>query len=326
MIKLTAVTMIMSLAVAQQALAGSVVPAHVGADAKWYGHVDFEAMRDLQPVKDWMGKVAADERHAAKIDEMTQKLGMNPMEDMLGATLYATQYEGDVGILLLNLRKIDQAKVLAEVKEKHPDIKSEEYNGRTLHTWSGKRKSKQMELAGAFAGPQLIVVGSGVADVRAALDVIDGKKPGLKPDSELMKGQTLDVLFSSRALDVPDGYRKVTRCPILRVSRAAEAMWTNDKQGKVTGQYAFVADTPENAASFKAITEGFAAMAMLRYGELPEVKKLTQGLAYKVENSTFTVSWSTTIDEVQAAVDAIKKAGHHMPHKRWHKEGHKAAH
>ncbi|MCC6679447.1 MAG: hypothetical protein IT445_00945 [Phycisphaeraceae bacterium] len=163
-----------------------------------------------------------------------------------------------------------------------------------------------MVLIGVFASPQLIVVGSGIAEVRAALDVIDGNKPGLTADSELMKGQTADVLFSSRALDVPADYRKMTRCPVLRVSQAAEALWT-DKQGKITGQYTFMADTPEHAASLKTIADGFVALSMLRFGDLPAVKKLTGELAYSVDNSTFTVSWSATIDDIMAAIDAIKE-------------------
>ncbi len=293
-------------AVTQSTGAAPLVPAQVDAKAQWYGHVDFEAIHALPLVQEWIDKTTSDPRHKEHIEEMTQKLGMNPMQDLLGVTLYATQYEGDFGVVIFHVRKADQAKLTAELKAKHADVKTADYNGHTLHTWTENGHGKSMEIAGAFVKDNLIVVGADASHVKAAIDVIDGKRPGLTADSELLKGQTQDVLFSSRAIAVPAEYRKTTRCPILRATQAAQALWTN-KDGQITGQYGFTADTPEQAANFKLIADGFKALGSMRYGDLPEVKKVIDALTYKIDGSSFTVAWTATAQDVKAATEAMHK-------------------
>ena len=71
--------------------------------------------------------------------------------------------------------------------------------------------------------------------VKAALDVLDGKKPGLAKDAPLLKGIATKALFASRGIDVPEEYRKTARCPVLQNCKAATAVWT-EKGGQIMGR------------------------------------------------------------------------------------------
>jgi RpiB/LacA/LacB family sugar-phosphate isomerase len=107
--------------------AGPLVPKDLRSDTKWFGHVDFEAVRSLKLLQDFKDKCPVYQKCQAKMQELAKKLGMNPMEDVLGATLYSNRYGGHVGVCLVYVKKLDQQKMVSLLKEKHPDYKTSEY-------------------------------------------------------------------------------------------------------------------------------------------------------------------------------------------------------
>ena len=95
--RFVAFTAIMLLS-AGLASAGPIVPKDIGAAAKWFGHVNFEAIRSMKLVQDLKDQCPVHQQCEAKMEELAKKLGMNPLEDVLGATLYANSYGGQVGV------------------------------------------------------------------------------------------------------------------------------------------------------------------------------------------------------------------------------------
>ena len=190
------------------------------------------------------------------------------------------------------------------LREKHPDHKTSEYGSRLLYTWTVGHHGKKMDLTGTFASDRLIVIGADAEQVKAALDVLDGKKPGLAKDAPLIKGIPETALFASRGIDVPEDYRKTTLCPVLHNCKAASAVWT-EKDGQITGKYEFTTVSEETAKSFKAIVEGFKAMGELRYSDIPAVKKVMDGLKVEAQGALFTATFTTSTGDVEAAVKAV---------------------
>jgi hypothetical protein len=205
-----AVIMAVVLLSAGFATAGVLVPRDIGADAKWFGHVNFEAIRSMKLVQDLKNQCPAHERWQAKMQELSQKLGMNPMEDVLGVTLYSNRYGEHVGVGLIYVKNLDRQKMLSLLKEKHPDHKTSEYASRTLYTWTLGHRGKKMELTGAFASDTLIAIGADAEQVKAALDVLDGKKQGLAKDAPLLQGIPETALLASEESTFP---RSIARRP-----------------------------------------------------------------------------------------------------------------
>ena len=195
--RLVAFTAIMLLSVGL-ASAGPIVPKDIGAAAKWFGHVNFEAIRSMKLVQDLKAKCPVHQQCQAKMAELAKKLGMNPMEDVLGATLYSDHYGGKVGVVLIYVKKLDRERMVNMLREKHPDYKTSEYGSRLLYIWTDGRHGKKMDVTGTFASDKLIVIGAGAEQVKAALDVLDGKKPGLAKDAPLIKGIPGTALLASR--------------------------------------------------------------------------------------------------------------------------------
>jgi hypothetical protein len=284
--------------------AGPLAPKDVGADAKWFGHINCEAIHALKLVQDLKDKCPMHKQCQAKMEELAKKLGMNPMEDVLGATLYSDRYGGHSAVVLIYVKKLDREKTVAMLKEKHPDNKTSEYGTRTLYSWTAAHHGKKTELTGTFANDGLVVIGAGIEQVKAALDVLDGKKPGLAADAPLVKDIPETALFASRGVDVPEEFRKTTRCPVLRNCKSASAVWS-EKDGQLTGSYELNTVSDETAKSFKAIVEGIKAVGALHATDCPAVKKLIDGIKCNAEGSSFTATVSVSTADVEAAVKAV---------------------
>lgn len=284
--------------------AGPMAPKDVGADAKWFGHVNCEAVRALKLVQDLKDKCPIHQQCQAKMEELAKRLGMNPLEDVLGATLYSTRYDGQVGVGLVYVKKLDRQKMVSLLKEKHPDHKASEYGSRTLYMWTVGRHGKKMDLTGAFASDKLIVIGVDAEQVKAALDVLDGKKPGLAQNAPLLKGIATKALFASRGMDVPEDYRKTSRCPVLQNCKAATVAWT-EKDGQITGKYEFATVSEETAKNFKAIVDGLKAMGAIRCGNVPAIKKVLDGLKCNAKGDSFTAAFTTSTADAEAAIKAV---------------------
>jgi hypothetical protein len=286
------------------ASAGPLVPKDIGAGAKWFGHVNFEAIRSIKLVQDMKAQCPIHQQCQAKMEKLAKKLGMNPMEDVLGATLYSDRYGGQVGVVLIYVKKLDRERIVNILREKHPNYKTSEYGSRLLYNWTDGHHGKKMDLTGTFASDSLIVIGADAQQVKAALDVLDGKKPGLAEDAPLIKGIPSTALLSSRGIDVPEDYRKTTLCPVLHNCKAASAVWT-EEAGQITGKYEFTTESEETAKNFKAIVEGLKAMGELRYSDIPAVKKVMDGLECSAKGDSFTATFSMSTADVEAAVKAV---------------------
>jgi hypothetical protein len=223
---------------------------------------------------------------------------------VLGVTLYSNCYGKQLGIGLVYVKKLDREKMLALLKEKHPDHTTSEYGSRTLYTWTCKMHGKKMDLTGTFASDTLIVMGADTEMVKAALDVLDGKKPGLAKDAPLLQGIPEMALMASRGIDVPEEYRKTTKCPVLHNCKAATAVWT-EKDGEIAGKYEFTTTSEGTAKNFKAIVDGFKAMGELRFNDVPAIKKVMDALTVETQGELFTATFKVSTADIESAAKAM---------------------
>jgi hypothetical protein len=292
------------LSSASSVLAGPIMPKDIGADAKWFGHFDCEALRSMELVKNLKDKCPMQQQCQAKMEILAEKLGMNPMEDILGVTLYSTRYDGQVGVGLIYVKKLDRKKMASLLAEKHPDHKTIEYGSHTLHMWTVDHQEKKMDMTGTFATDNLIVIGVDADQVKLALDVLDGKKPCLTEDAPLLKDIAKNALFACRAIDVPETYSKNGRCVVLQNCKAATVVW-KEANGQITGNYEFTTDSEEAAKNFKAMVDGFKAMAELHHGNIPAIKKILNDLQCNAKGDMFTAAFTASEGDVEAAIKAL---------------------
>jgi hypothetical protein len=249
--------------------------------------------------------------------ELWHKLGMNPTEDVLGVTLYSTRYADRTGVGLFYVKNLDREKVLGLLKDKHPNVQTSQYGDRSLYTWAagghGKKKQGQkIKLTGAFARDSLVVIGTDAEGVKAALDVLDGKKPGLAKDAALLQGIPESALIAARGLDIPEEFGKTTTCPVVHNLKAATVVWT-ENQGEIAAKYEFTTTSEAVAKNFKAVVDGLKALAQLRHGDVPAIMKVVDGLTAEAQGDTFTASLKVSTEELEAAINAMIEQKKHRP-------------
>lgn len=292
------------------ARAGPVEPGDISQDAKWFGHINVQAIHSMEIVQELRAKMDKDDRLKHRMREVSEKIGMNPMEDLLAVTVYATQYEGDFGVGLFYVKNVNSKKLLGVLKEKHPGHETGHHGDRALYSWTVKHRRGEMKLTSAFASKKLIVIGADEGHVKAALDVLDGKKHGMNADSPLVAGASRNSFFVSNALDVPDDYRAKTKCPVLKRCTAASVNWT-EKNGQLKAKYVFTFDSEKSASGIKVMIDAAITMGRMRFGKMEAVEKLLAGLKYKAKGEVFTLTWKTTTDDIRAAVKEAMESRRH---------------
>ena len=318
---LATVALLMAAATTQ---AAPLDPAHLPAGAKWVIHVDIEQIHKSDLVEACMAKFKENDKAQKKVKEITEKLGMNPMKDLLGVTIFDTEYGSRKGVVLIHCNKLDRKKLHAIFEKKHPKHKTTKYGNWTLNTWTEKKRGREMSITGTFANDNTIALSGSADKLKKALDVIAGKGKALGSDAKLVDGLGKKAIMVARAMDVDAAYMKKTKCPVLRNCTAATVVWS-EKKGQLIGQYALTTDTEDTAKSFKAVVEGMKGLASLRFGSNKDVAKLMDGLKVKAKGTAFNLTYKAATSDIIAVAkkmkDMRKKWGHRHHHK--HKDSKK---
>jgi hypothetical protein len=170
---LTAFLVALALGViAAPAAAGSADQlAVVPAEAQWALYVDVQKLTASSLFKTLVG-----ESEMAKIQEKTDKtfvkLGIDPMKDLKGVTVFGMGKEDKEAVVALS-GKFDRAHLIGLIKAetKYQEIPFGKY---LLYKWDEDE-------FGAFAADDLVLLGENEAAIKAALETLEGRKKDAVP-------------------------------------------------------------------------------------------------------------------------------------------------
>jgi len=293
----------------------------VDSEAKWAVHVDADAMRNACVVQkaheQMMQKHPVAAAHLAMVREVWK---FDPCNDIHGVTIYGTQVKKDTGVAIVNA-KVDQELLLEKVKQA-PDYRASTYGNHELSTWTHAKGSKhERSMTGTFYKPDVMVFGGSTAEVMAALDVLDGKKPNLpckEPSlvGSIPPGAILVAGVGGLAdVDLPCKSPLVKQIDLLTV-----AMGEHDGESFCMGQA--TVKQADIAQQMKAIVDGARAMVVLTHGDDAELLKLIAALKVDADGNTVTIEWRAPADEVWAYAQKMckKMSRHGWKHHKlpWH--------
>lgn len=292
--------------------AGPVVPADLDAQAVWYGHVDMETIMHQPLIKKSLDKAVAKQKNkkGSKRSFLKQafiQMGIRLMNEFCSATMYATQYEGDYGVVLMKFKsELPKDNLIAIFAQRFPKHTEDQIGERKVYTWKMRCGPKKIKLSGCFVNDRQILIGSNLKHVENALEVLDGKRPAMAANHQLFKGLTPGMMFVSRAIEVPAEYQGYTFCPVLRHCNEAFARWTC-LDNTIRGRYEFQTTGSEKAELYHKAIEGMKAMFTLRFGDLDQVKPLIDGFSNVQAGKAVILTWEGSPEQVKAAADQIRK-------------------
>ena len=290
------------LAFASSARAEPLDLKYAAADAKWAVHVDVDALRQSPVVQKAYQKCLEMHPDAAKhMDKAQEMLGMDPRKDLHAVLAYGKDTDKEHGILLIHA-DVNQ-KLLLEKAAKAPEHKVTQYGSYELHSWKHTGRHGSRPVTGAFYKPDVLVFAGSVEAVKGALDVLDGKSPGMSDKDAPLAGHTHPgAIFVARAAAIDPKIH----CPIL--SQADSFRVTiGENEGQSYYRARLVLKSAETAGQVKAIVEGFQALVSLKYGSDADVMKVASGLKVTVEDKTVHIQWSASTDAVWTVVEKAAK-------------------
>ncbi len=272
-------------------------PEVVAGDAKWVAHLDVDAMRSSIVVqkayqhfveKSPIGKAAV-----TMLDVSPALIGMDPRKDLHAVTIYGSQIGKHKGVLIV-FAEADR-KLLTEMVKKAHGYESSTYGSYELHSWIHEDDEDERPVTGAFYKDKVMVFSGSEAEVKVALDVMDGKKPGL----------TCKVL----AAEAPAGTTVLARVVgIAEAETPCESKLAKEIEsvGVVTGEnegqsflhVKVVAKSAEVAKQMGRVAEGVRALGVLHAIDHPKDKQLVEGMKVNVADKTVTVDGSAPAEAV----------------------------
>ena len=297
------ITTALLLAMTQSVVAEPFDPSQVPADAKWLAHIDFDAAREAGLAKKvydvWIGQDPV--KHRLLVDQFRLIFGMNPIEDIKSVTVFSTRYVPESGVVIFRA-KMDQSR-LGTLLGQNPTHKTTSYGKHTLHRWTEDKGGKREHTAGCFHGPTVAVVGQDVEQVKAVLDVLDGKAPSLTDGAaQLKQAAAPGAVFVARAIDLDEAGLPFKSPIVPKTELLALAVGEHD--GDVFVQVRLVSSEKEVAEQVRTVVMGLKAVALLQQAENEHLVKALQAVEIAVDDKTVTVGWQASVDDV---IDLVKK-------------------
>jgi hypothetical protein len=282
----------------------------VAADAKWVVHVDVDALRASAVVQKAYQKCIEKHKDAEqKINMVCMMSGMDPRKDIHGVTAYGKDADKEHGVLIVDAN-VNQTLLLG-LAAKAPDHKVTAHGSYELHSWTHKCwKTKEVKsVTGTFYKPNIMVFAACEDGVKAALDVLDGKSPGITgKDSALAGGTKPGSIFVARASGVD---AKNSHCGILKQTDSFRVALGENK-GESFYRARLTMKSTEAAEQVKAVVAGAKALVSLQHGSDALAMKLIKGLNVNAGGTKVIVRWNASADDVWAAAEvAAKKWAEH---------------
>jgi hypothetical protein len=285
----------LALFLSPAALAAPPDAKHVAADAKWYVHLDFDAAKQTALYAQILEVARAQFPLEATVAQLKQFIGVNPLTDITGVTIYNNSFEKDVAAVLI-YAKVDR-ELLLKALSQNPDFKDLAYNKHTINSWTDDNDGKTKH--GAFFGDNVVVMSDQIDTLKLALDVLDGAKPAGSP---LVKEPAKGVFLSISADLAQAGDKNVAK--LLSTSEPATAA-VGEYENKLVVDVNLTAKAAEQANQIKAMLDGVKAFGKVGIAsDLPTAAALLDKVTVTADGAKVFARFS---HEANTVLDTLKK-------------------
>jgi hypothetical protein len=292
---------LLMLCFAPLALAGPANANHVAADAKWYIHLDLEAAKQTTLFNEVLTAAKAQIPIDEVVNALKTNIGVNPLTDISGVTVYNNSFEKDVAAIII-YAKIDAA-LLNQALAQNPDYKETVYGKHMLLGWTDKNDGKAKN--GCFYADGVIMMADKIDTLKLAVDVLDGAKPG---GSSLVKTPAKGSFINASAELSQSNDPNIAQ--LLSATDAATAC-ASEIDGKLHIDVHLTAKTAEQAAQIKKMIDGLAAFGQLATRELPAAAALLKEINVSADGTKIMANFqhdSKTLLQTLQTLDQENKA------------------
>jgi hypothetical protein len=296
---------VFGLLLGKLALAGPLDPAHVAADAQWLVHADADAMRQsgvlAKAFQVFIERNPGIKIFVAGLDKSREIIGMDPRKDLHGITAYGKKLGQEEGVLIL-VADVDQ-KLLQQIVKQALDYRAVSHGPYEIHCWTHRDNRGRRPVAGAFYKPNVLVFSGSPEEVKAALDVLDGKAARLEASSPLAASAPAGTMLLGRATGI-DKAKLPGDPPFAKQLRDLHLVFGESK-GKIVFQGKLTLNSAEAANLVRDVLQGLRALALLAAGDDAATKALAG--AFRVSAEAQSVDFEVPIEALWEHVQKDRK-------------------
>ncbi len=298
------------------AAAGPVNKAWIGADAKWYVHVDAEAA-----VGSALGQFVVANRGRLGLEGMDglRALGIDPFKDVKGVTIYDTDENPEHAVVVASTTAAVEQ--LMDMLRSDPATRTMEIEGHTLVAFDDNGKAQYWHVRpGATPDTRLVVMSDEWKVVTDALKVVDGGSSSLArigPGSPLAgeAGSGSIVFVRASELPAPVKNNPDPNASALLSQVGGVQLDVGERDGEIYGDALLFTSSGENAANMSQVAQGLLALGRMITKDNADLAPVSAVLgATKVEPSdrqlkvSFRFPSKKVVDAVESMLAAKEKA------------------
>lgn len=266
-----------------------------------YMHLNVAALRGTELFKAYREGVPGAGMAQAGLGRFAEITGFHPLRDLDGITLYTTTLGEREGVMLM-YGKINREQVEKHVRlfGKHAE---EAYGGHTIHTWWDAKNDRTV--AGTVYSDELMVSADSVERLKAALDVLDGKKGASAGGSEMVKRYPKGALFHGEAEDLGTLAAR-SESQVLRNAKSVQ-MTVGEMAGTLTATLTLELKEDRQALQVKRFVDGIRAAAALNDEKAPAAAKLMDAVSVQSNGPTVTVTLNYASKDLLPELKALRE-------------------
>ena len=291
------------LILASQARAAPLEAKHVATNAKWLAHVDVDAIRASNVVqKAWQNVLERLPDTESNLGFVRVVIGTDLTKDIHGITIYGKGI-GKSEVVTIVAVSMDPARLtlLASVI---PGRETTSHGNYTIQNWTHMHGDHALTIAAAFRGHEQLVLASSIDDVKSALDVLDGKAPGLAADARLGGNIPAGTTLLVRAEEIAD--TKLGKAPFTEPINSFRVVM-GESEGQSFFRARMTMANPEAVAyTMTAIHGGQALSNLICRDELG--RKFVNAVQSKSDGQSVTILWSVPASDVWDGLVKIEEA------------------
>ena len=282
----------------------SVVP----ADAQWVMHLDMERL-----VSSSIFKLLTESGKGFDLQKKTapfaEKFKMDPLKDIKGVTVFGRAGAGEEPVVALS-GSFNKDSLLGLLRTES-SFKETPYGEHTLYNWDG-------EHFGVFVNDSLALISENEADMKAALDALDGKTKNVSasPLVALIKKESDHAMIEFALADISrlTGQAKevgaVQALPAMLTQMQSISGFVSETGDKLNLRIEIGAENDQVALSIQQTIQGLVALMNLQFKE--DAQPITQGMNVKTDGKQVRIDASYLVPEL---TKIIQQRREHKEHK-----------
>ncbi len=273
----------------------------VAAGAKWLAHIDFDAVKSSVVAEKLLGEWLDRSETKEHLEEVRKAIGTDLQQDLHSVTFYSRSFARYSGVVIVRA-KVDRKRLLAYV-EKLPDYGTTAHGGHELFTWTqNEGKPYEHATTGCFHRPDVMVFSRDAGDVKAALDVLDGKSAVLGgSDSQLDAPPPPGTVMQAGAVDLAEAELPF-KSPVVRQTKLL-TIAVGEHRREVFARAKLTAQSAQTAGQLETVLSGFLAMAKLKFGEDEDALAFVEAIEVTSDEKTVTVQWRGPVEKVLGKIE-----------------------